>query len=105
MNTTIGFGDGHTLYTVGTAFIFETLVSSLAVNDEGDIFNTSLAGFVDIQDFHLPASAIGIAAIHAEEFTGEEGRFIATGTSLSSDDGIFLVHDIFGHERDLNFFE
>src|SRR5438034_7145711 len=54
MNTAIGLGDGNTLYAVGTALIFEAIVSSLAADDEGDIFNTALAGFVDIQDFHLP---------------------------------------------------
>src|SRR5207248_10993569 len=50
----------------------------------------------------LPASTIGVATIHAEEFSGEEGIFVAAGLGLDGNDSIFLVDDIFGQERDFD---
>ncbi len=103
MNTSISFSDRNTLNTMGTPFVFHAVIRTLPFNNKGNIFNASLTSLIDIQNFNLPAPALGITAVHAEEFTREKRSLISASTTLNGDDGIFLIHNIFRQERDFDF--
>src|SRR4030088_2576298 len=105
MNTSIGFSDRNTLNTMGTTLVFHAVIRTLPFNNKGNIFNAALTSLIDIQDFNLPALALGITAVHAEEFTREKRSLISASTTLNGDDGIFLIHNIFRQERDFDFLE
>src|SRR6266566_3971732 len=105
MDTPTSFRDRDPLDAVGATFIFQTAISALAFHNKGDIFDASLLGFVDIQDFDLPPSIISVAAVHPKEFAGEKRCFVTTSSSLNCDDSIFLIHNIFGQQGNLDLFE
>src|SRR2546421_11178847 len=105
MDTTIGLGDRNALNAVCTAFIFHAVVRSFAFDHEGDIFDAALSGLVEIQNFDFPASSFSIAAIHAEEFASEKRCLVTPSACLDSDDGIFLIYNIFRQERYLYLFQ
>src|SRR5438445_13697883 len=105
MDTPIGLCDRNALYTVSAAFIFHAAIRAFAFDDKRDVFDAALPGFVDIQYFNLPAPAIGIAAVHAEEFAREKSGLVATCSALDSHDGVFLIHNIFGQQCNPNLIE
>ena len=69
MDASIGFSDRNSLDAMSAPFVFQTAISALALHDKGDILDTALGGFVDIQDFDLPASIVGVAVT-----SGGDGR-------------------------------
>src|SRR5579863_8600502 len=105
MNTTIRLCNRHTLHTMGAAFIFHAAECSLASDNERHILDATLVSLISIKYLNLPTASIGIAAVHAEQFSGEEGGFIPTCTSLNGNDSIFLIHTIFGQEQQLHLCE
>src|SRR6266566_849810 len=105
MDASIGFSDRNSLDAMSAPFVFQTAISALALHDKGDILDTALGGFVDIQDFDLPASIVGVAAVHAEELACEKRCFVTAGSCLYRDNSVFLIHTIFGQQGNLYLIE
>src|SRR6266568_1035396 len=95
MDTPIRLGDRDALDAVSTTLIFHAAIRALTPDDKGDIFNATLLSLIDVQDFDLPTSPLGVAGIHAHQFTCEERSLVATSTCLNANNGIFLIHSIF----------
>src|SRR5713101_3568428 len=105
MDASICFGDGDTLDTMGPAFVFHATVDILPPDDERHVFNSALFRLISVKYLDFPTSSIGIAAIHAIQFACEKCGLITASSTLNRDDSIFLIHFIFGQERDLDLFE
>ena len=82
-----------------TTFVLQALICSLAFNDEGNIFDTPLSRLIDIQDFDFPTFTLRVACVHAKEFSSEKRCLVSTCSGLNGNNGIFIIHDIFGEEQ------
>src|SRR5690242_16099604 len=78
MNASIGLCNRDSLDTMCATFIFQTAISTFAINFKGDILDTILRCFVDIQYFNLPTLAISITAIHTKKLSSEQRCLVTT---------------------------
>ena len=57
------------------------------------------AGFVQVHDLELPALLARVAFIHAEQLGGEQGGFLAAGSSAHFEDSAALICQIFWQQE------
>lgn len=100
MNAPASFGDGNTLYAVSSTFVAEGAVNVLTFDLEDDFLEATLAGIADIDEANGPATAFGVALVHAVEVGGEEGGFLASGAGADFDDGVSAVVGVGRDEGD-----
>ncbi len=94
-------GVGHALHAVHARFEFELGEDAAAVDLGDDLLEPAFAAFADRQDFRLPALFGGVAFVHAEQVAGEQRGFVAAGAGADFQDGVVVVHRVFGNEREL----
>ena len=96
VDTALAFGCGDALHAVAAGFKFQTAVCAQADNAGDDFFIAAQFAFVGGNDFNLPAVALGVAAVHAQQIACKQRGFIATGTSAYFNKDVFIVVGIFG---------
>ena len=58
---------------------------------------------LDRYHLDLPALLGGIALVHAEQVAGEQRGLVAAGAGADFEDGVALVHRVFGQQREADF--
>src|SRR5579883_3120668 len=102
MDAPVCLGYGNTLDAMRATLVLHAAVRALALDDKGNVLDATLSRLVAIQDLDLPAPAVGVPAVHTEEFTREECGFVSASAGLDGDDRVFLIHNILGQQRDLD---
>ncbi len=102
MNAPLAFGGGHALHAVHAAFIAQMAIGVLAGDLEDDFAISAAIGFGGGKDFDLPAVALGVARVHAEEIGREERGLVPTGAGPNFDDDVLGVVRILGHQQRLD---
>ena len=96
-----GFGVGHALHAVHAGFELELGEHAAAAHFGDDFLEAAFAAFADRQDFRLPALLGGVALVHAEQVAGEQRGLVAAGAGADFQDGVVVVHRVFGNQREL----
>ena len=103
VDAALAFGGRHALHAVAARFEFELAVGAQPDNAGNHFFIAAQIAFVGRHDFHLPTVALGKAAIHAQQITGKQGRFVAAGAGAHFDKDVFIVIGIFRQKQGLQF--
>ena len=104
MNASLGFGSGHTLNAVHAGFIFQFRIRTFAFDFKDDFLVTADADGTLRHDLALPAFALCVTRIHAEQICRKQRGFIAACSGADFDDHVLFIARIFGNEQPFNFF-
>ncbi len=91
MHAALGFGLGHALHAVHAALILERAVNLLAADLADDLLVAAGCTLALAVDLHLPAFALEILGVHAEEVAGKDGRLVAAGAAADLEDRVLAV--------------
>ena len=91
-----GLGLGHPLDAVHAALVLEPAVGAAALDDRRDLLDAADAGLVEVDDLDLPALALGVAGVHAEQLGGEQRRLVAAGAGADLEHDVALVVGVVG---------
>ncbi len=98
MDAPLRFGLRHALHAMHAGFEFEPREHALAGDIGDDLLVAAGGGFARRQHIHLPAVAVGIALIHAEQIAREQGRLLPAGAGAQFEDRALLVRFVLGQE-------
>ena len=99
----LAFGRRHALHAVAARFKFEFAVCAQPDQSHDHFFIAAQIAFVGGDDFGLPAVALGIAAVHAQQIARKQRGFVAAGTGADFYEYVFVVVGIFGQQQFLQF--
>src|SRR5471030_1210389 len=99
MNTALRLGFRYTLDTVTAGFKFELPVDAIARHFSDHFFITAVLPFVGADDLYTPAAGFSITAVHAEQVTGENRRFVTTGSCTDFQEAAAFVIGIFWQQQ------
>ena len=103
MDTALAFGGRDALHAVAARFEFQTAVRPESDNAGDDFFIAAQLAFVGGNDFDLPAVALGVAAVHAQQIACKQRGFVAACSGAYLDEDVFVVVGIFGQQEFLQF--
>ena len=86
-----GFGGRHALHAVHAALVLQLAVDALALDQRDDFLDAAGVGVAGRHHLELPALALGVARVHAEQVGGEQRRFVAAGAGADFEDDVLLV--------------
>jgi hypothetical protein len=92
-------GGGHPLHAVHAALEAELGVDAVALDHGDDFLDAALAGAGHGHHVDLPALALRVALVHAEDLGGEEGRLLAARPCPDLQQHVLLVVGILGDEQ------
>ena len=105
VNSPLRFGGRDALHSMDTALAAHFAERARALDLENRFLHAAELCVGEREEFDLPPFALHVARVHAEEFTGEERGFVATGTRADLDDGVAIVVErIVREEERLEFF-
>ena len=96
VDTALAFGGRDALHAVAAGFKFQTAVCAQADNAGDDFFIAAQLAFVGGNDFDLPAVALGVAAVHAQQIACKQRGFVTARSGAHFDEDVFVVVGIFG---------
>src|SRR5690606_11242995 len=70
VDAALRFGGRHALHAVGAGFELQARVGALALDAGDDFLVAAVLALAGGDDFHPPALALGVAAVHAEQVAG-----------------------------------
>ncbi len=79
VDAALRLGGGHALDAVDAGFELQTTEDPLARHRGHDLLVAARVAFGDGFDLDLPALALGVAGVHAEQVAGKDCRLVATG--------------------------
>src|SRR5471032_3531059 len=79
VDTALGFGFRHALHAMGAGLEFQLAIDMLTLDPGNDLFIAAVLTLVLREDFHSPATTLGVTRIHAKQVARENRRFITTG--------------------------
>jgi hypothetical protein len=79
VDAALGFGFRHALHAVAAGLELQPRIGAVAGQPADDFAVAAELGFAGRQNLDLPALALGVARIHAEEVAGEQRRLVAAG--------------------------
>ena len=95
------FGCRNALNPVHAALVLELAVHALAFDHRDDFLEPAHSGSAGGDDFDPPALRFGIARIHAEEFLGKQGGFVATRAGADLQQHVLFVVGVFRNQENL----
>src|SRR5579863_9007752 len=104
MHASLLLGGRHTLYAVDAAFVFELREYAFTFDDRDHFLQSAHRRFGSREHLDLPALHLGVARIHAEDFSGKERGFVAAGAGADFQNDVLLVVRIFGQKQRLQLF-
>ena len=81
------------------ALVFQAAVRALARDQERDFLEPADFRGILRKDVHLPALALGIAAVHAEQVASKKRRLVAANAAANLHDDVPLVVRIFREQQ------
>src|SRR5437588_6023986 len=100
VDTALGLGVGNALDPVHAGLVLEAGVGPLALDLEGDVFESPHVRGLGRQDLGLPATALGVALVHAEGVAGKQRRLLAALPGLDLDDHALVVVGVLRQQQD-----
>src|SRR5690554_5390466 len=101
MNTTLRLSFGNPLDTMRTRLKFQLRIDIMPLNGGNELFVTAVLARTFCEHRHLPALALGIAAVHAEQITRENSRFVAARASPDFQEDTACITRIFWQQQQL----
>ena len=80
VNAALGFGHRHALHAMAAGFEFQFRISAVADDARDDLAVTTEVRRAFRNDLHLPALALGVTRVHAEQFRRKQRGLVAAGT-------------------------
>ena len=103
VDTALAFGGGDALHAVAARFEFQTTVRTQTDDTGDDFFIAAQFAFIGGNNFDLPAVALGVAAVHAQQVACKQRGFVAARSGAHFDEDVFVVVGIFGQQQFLQF--
>ena len=101
MDTALRFRRRHALHAVTTGLKFQHAVHAITADLGNHLFITAMLAIAAADDFHPPATRFGKTAVHPEQITGKNGRFVTTRTGADFQITVTLIVRIFWQQQDL----
>ena len=95
-----GLGVRHALHPVHAALVLQAAVGAAALDRGDDFLDAARAALAARHDLELPALALGVTAVHAEEIGGEERGFVAARAGADFENDVLVVVWVFRHEQE-----
>src|SRR5262249_21415611 len=99
VDAALRLGLGHALHPVAARFELEPRVGALSDDARDDLLVAAELGRALGDDLDLPALALGIAGVHAEDLAGEERRLVAARARSHLEEDVALVVRVLGQQR------
>ena len=91
VDAALRLGLGHALHAMAAGLELELRVRALPDDARDHFLVAAELGGALRNDLHLPALALGVARVHAEQVAGEKRRFVAAGAGAHLEEGVALV--------------
>ena len=101
VDAALGLGGRHALHPVATRFKLHARIDALAGQPNNHLPVAAEVRGVGREHLGLPAVALGIPQVHAQQVAGEQGGLIAAGAGPNLEDDVALVVRVFGQEQPL----
>ena len=99
MDAALRLGLRHTLHTVYTALVLEAVVCPCAVHCEDGFLHAAKLRLVEVEHFQLPALALHIHGVHAQQAVGKQGSFLPSCAAADLHNDIFAIVHILGQQQ------
>src|SRR5690348_9785600 len=99
MDAALRLGLRHALHAMPAGLELEARVGALPDDARDHLLVAAELGRALRDDLDLPAAALGVAGIHAEEISGEEPRLVAAGAGADLEERVALVVRVLRDER------
>src|SRR5262249_35476427 len=103
MNAALRFGHRHALNAVPAGLELEPGIRPAAVHFGDDFLVAAAVSRALRDDLDLPAVALRVAAVHAEELSREQRRFVAAGAGTDFEENIAIVVGVARQQLPLQF--
>ncbi len=104
MDAPLRLGFRHPLHAVPAGLELEFRIHAAADQAHDHFLVAAQVGGVFGDQLDLPAVALCVAGVHAEQRPGEQRRFVAAGAGADFQKNVFLVVGILGQQRALQVF-
>jgi len=101
VDAALRFGFRNALHAVAARFELQPRIRAVADDAHDDFLVAADLAGVFRHDFHLPATALGVACVHAQEVAGEQRGLVAAGAGADFEENVALVVGVFRQERGL----
>jgi hypothetical protein len=88
MNAALGFGGGNALDSMDAAFLAHGGEDGWAAEFKNNFFEAAKFGLAGGEGFHFPTPHFGVATVHAEEISSEDGGLGSSCSGTNFDEGI-----------------
>ena len=95
-----GLGLRDPLDPVDAGLKFQPGIGPVAGDHKVRLLDAAQLGLVVVEQTHLPAPAVGVHGVHAEERVGEEGALLAADAAADFHDDVLVVVGVPGQQQD-----
>ena len=99
MDAALRLGLRHTLHTVYTALVLEAVVGPGTIHREDGFLHAAKLRLVEVEHFQLPAPALHIHGVHAQQAVGKQGSFLPSCAAADLHNDIFAIVHILGQQQ------
>ena len=99
VDAALRLGLRHALHAVRAGFELESRIGAAALDARDDFLVAAVFAGAGGQDFQLPALALGVARVHAEQVAGEDRRLVAAGAGAHFQEDIAFVARILRNQQ------
>lgn len=110
MDTALRLGGRHPLHPVHAALVLQPRPHALAglglpagLHRDLDVLVAAQLGLGGVDDLGLPADALGVAQVHAQQVAGEQRRLVAARARLDLQDDVLVVTRVARHQQQAQF--
>ena len=101
MDSSAGFCLRYSLYTVYTAFVFQSGIRTLTFDHESNFLEAADTVLIKAEHLGFPATGLCIFHIHTIDLCRKESRLITACTSTDLNDNVLAVIRVFRKKKDL----
>ena len=109
VDAALGLGRGHALHAVHAALVLQPrphalsglggALAALGLHGDLDVLVAAELGLGGVDDLGLPADALGVAQVHAQQVAGEQGGLVAARAGLDLEDDVLVVAGVARDEQ------
>ena len=86
---------------MATGLKFQTTIHTITADFGDHFFEAAVLTFVGTKNFDFPATRLRVTAVHAEQVTSKNCRFITTSTGAHFNKRVTLVIRVFWQQQHL----
>ena len=99
VDAALRLGLRHALHTVHTALVLEAIVGPGTVHRKDGLLHAAKLRLVEVEHFQLPALALHIHGVHAQQAVGKQGSFLPSCAAADLHNDIFAIVHILGQQQ------